>query len=98
MPVPVDACRRCFKAAVLQLYTIDDGELVHAVRVVAIQARRAHAAPRINMAIFRGISTCCDFYDTRPRKHDNSATLGTTLANSDHAIGRDCARPRFTRG
>jgi hypothetical protein len=93
---------RRFKAAVPQLYTIGDGELVLAARIATDRLSRPTAGSRSNIAFFRGISKCCDILDTPFGKHDNTTTLGTLLASLitqskeiAHVLGSpadDCSR------
>jgi hypothetical protein len=86
----------------MQLYTIDDGELALVVGIAVSTSSQPPAARRSSIALFRGISKCCDILGTSADKHDSTTTLGTPLASLiaqskqiAHVLGSladDCSR------
>jgi hypothetical protein len=57
-----------FRSQVLQLYTIDGGELSPCPRRTTVLARRSRLRRRNDIAIFGGNAPCCVFLETPTRK------------------------------
>jgi hypothetical protein len=87
-----------FEVTVLQLYTIDDGELARAVALATARKCRPNFPARATSEFSADFRPCCDIFDAPAAKYDNATTLGTLLAKFSHAIAKDCARPRFACG